>query len=228
MTYANSADVYNRIGITTDDVAVAVMTDFLTTADQMVNKATGREWNSAAETATEYIDGFDFYKDDYNDSFLYRLSQTDRRYENVRLSRGNISTLTSLEFLNLDGTVSTTVAATDVVTNNAFFKAGLLKLESNSVPSGFGNIKAVYTYGVASDNPDLTLVKELAAYYAGIQSFVAVSGGTFDDVTSFTLGSKSVSLGEPYVNIREGISQAKERIKEILKLLGARVDMEIV
>ena len=56
MTYASSADVYNRTGLTTNDVAVSVMTDFLATADIMVDRATGRNWNTAAATATDYID----------------------------------------------------------------------------------------------------------------------------------------------------------------------------
>ena len=146
----------------------------------------------------------------------------------MQLTRGNVSTLTSLKFLNLDGTVAATVQATDVVTNNTLFRAGLLKLEANSVPSGFGNIEAVYTYGVATNDPGVTLAKELAAYYAALQSFVAVSGGTFDDVTSFSLGNRTVSLGEPYVNIREAINQTLGHIERITKLIGGRIEMVVI
>jgi hypothetical protein len=63
---------------------------------------------------------------------------------------------------------------------------------------------------------------------ASIKAFVRLSGGSYDDATSYTLGSKSVTIGEVYVNIREVISQFEKRIEDILNKIGRRADIKAI
>jgi len=96
---------------------------------------------------------------------------------------------------------------------------GKLWFVDKSIPDGTQNVRVNYAYG-ASSVP--ALVTELSAILVSIRCYVNLSGGSYDDATSYTLGSKQISIGEVYVNIREVLSQFKNRKNEILDLLGRR------
>ncbi|KKM74418.1 hypothetical protein LCGC14_1400490 [marine sediment metagenome] len=226
--YTDSSNVYNTTGLTTDDVSVSVMDLFLTWTDDELDRVTGRQWNTAAATAIEFIDGARFFRYEPVNSHIYRWWETRRDKEKIMVARQNLSAIDNVTFLNIDGTSNAIVQATDIVTNSASFSEGEIVFLGDTVPYGFANIRVSYTYGIASDDARVNLVQELATILAGIRAFVSVSGGTFDDVTSYTLGSKSVSVGEPWVNLREAITQFKARKDEILRLLGGRLDMVFV
>ncbi len=92
-------------------------------------------------------------------------------------------------------------------------------------PFGTRNIRVDYTYG---NTTTPTYITELSILTASLQAFVNLSGGSFDDQTSFTLGSKSFTVGEAWVNIREVISQIKLRIDEIYKMIGRRANIAVI
>ena len=71
-------------------------------------------------------------------------------------------------------------------------------------------------------------IKELNILLASLQAYITISGGSFDDATSYQLGSKSATIGEVYVNIREVISQIQKRIDEILNMVGKRGDISVI
>ena len=63
---------------------------------------------------------------------------------------------------------------------------------------------------------------------AAVYSFVNLSGGSYDAATSYNLGSKSISIGEQYVNIREVLSQFDKKIANIYALVGKRAYISVI
>jgi hypothetical protein len=106
--------------------------------------------------------------------------------------------------------------------NVSYSNNGIMNFMGVEVPNGTNNLRIDYYYGEASTPAYIT---ELCVLMASVKAYVNLSGGSYDDATSYTLGSKSVTIGEVYVNIREVIDQFKKRIKEILDMVGKRADL---
>lgn len=64
-----------------------------------------------------------------------------------------------------------------------------------------------YWYGVY---PIPRIVERYCTIVAALRALSAQIGGTFDDVTSFSVPHMTGSLGEPYTNIRETMKQLRE------------------
>jgi len=125
--------------------------------------------------------------------------------------------MTSLEFLNDDGSVETELTENDDY--HVWNDTGKIRLITNTIPVGKGKkkVKAVYQYG-ASSAP--VTVRELCATLAGINALVNLTGGSYDDVTSFTLGPLSVGVGEPYFNMKAAIMEMRKSTKRLFNSIG--------
>ena len=106
--------------------------------------------------------------------------------------------------------------------NFSYRSNGILHLRGKDIPDGTDNIRIDYQYGSSSTPVYIT---DLSILLASLRAYINLSGGSYDDATSFSLGSKSVTIGEVYVNIREVISQFKKRIEELLNGIGKRADI---
>ena len=123
--------------------------------------------------------------------------------------------LVNLESLEID--------STSVTTTNVFqYKdVGQLTLgtdaEYTNFKAGRQTVETKYFFGVWNQytNNVSALIKKYTAITAAMMSLASQIGGTYDDVTVFSLGPMSGSLGEPYTNIREGILKLKEERKRI-------------
>ncbi len=74
------------------------------------------------------------------------------------------------------------------------------------------------------DADQLRLLSVFHYVVGGMMALVNISGGSYKDVSTYTLGRKTFSIGQVYVNIRESIIQMKARIDEITGHLGYRFD----
>jgi hypothetical protein len=79
--------------------------------------------------------------------------------------------------------------------------------ESDEDPKG---IVIAYAYGYASVP---AIIKKAAANMAARSLLMQQVGGTYDDVTSFTIPEMSASLGEPWTQIRETIQRLTDEWK---------------
>lgn len=100
-----------------------------------------------------------------------------------------------------------------------FESYGKLWFIEKSIPDGTQNVRVTYKYG-ASSVP--ALVAELSAIFVAIRVYVNITGGSYDDPTSYSIGSKSISIGEVYVNVAQVLKNYRQRVKEILDALGRR------
>lgn len=90
---------------------------------------------------------------------------------------------------------------------------------------GVRNVRVKYLVGADITTPKYALALDLITVYAALMSAVAITGGSFDDETSFTLGAKSVTIGEVYVNVAEVVKQLSAEIVQLKKLVGDRVSV---
>jgi len=190
-----------------------VLAKFLGPASREAEKMTSNYWGPV-KTTTQYFDGYDDGYPHTNGPFG---NQIDNGYE-FELNKRGVATITSLKFLDKTGAVSSTVDSTNyrIVTDGDEDNDSRL-LISVDIPNGKANVQVIYTHGYTTV-PDL--VQELAALLGGLRALVNISGGSYKDVTSYSLGRKSFGLGEVYVNIRETITQMKRRIDDISNELG--------
>lgn len=185
------------------------LNSFIASAMEEVNALTGNNWDTTT-SYTEYFDGYDTqYPKTDEKPYGYDLT-TSPEFE---LKRKGIVSITSVEFLDYEGNVSSSPTA-DMI---QFETSGRVILNGASVPNGKKNVKIVYTQGYSSIP---ALVKELTSTLIAIKVFASITGGSYDDATMFTLGRKTISIGEVYVNVREAVNQFRNRMNEILDVLG--------
>lgn len=84
-------------------------------------------------------------------------------------------------------------------------------------PYNYNDIRITGTYG-QSDIP--TAIEQLTKYIAAIRIFVHITGGSYNDVTSWSLGEYNESLGEPYTNLRASIVMLETEIKKLRERTG--------
>ncbi len=106
------------------------------------------------------------------------------------------------------------------ISNMDISPEGRLTFLNNTIPDGVRNIRIVYNKGKSSVPNE---IKELCALYAGLRAYANITGASYDALTSYNIGNKSVTIGEQYVNVREVVDQFRKRIVEILKNYGRRV-----
>jgi hypothetical protein len=182
----------------------------------------GTSWVDLTETAQ--TTGTDIFtaSGDLTWSFPYGWTETTVNSVSGFWIRGTLTDDYSVDpviaTLSLNDSISTIVEPYQWIlkANNMLNFAGL------SVPNGTDNIRVDYNYGRTTTPSYIT---DLSIALASLRAFVGLSGGSFDDATSYTLGSKSVTIGEVYVNIREVIAQINKRIDSLYNLTGKRANV---
>lgn len=196
-----------------------VLSSYLASIVREVEKMTGNYWGTP-KTSIQFFDG---YTSGY--------PQTDEPYGNqieaypeYNLKYMGINSITSIEFLDRQGNVDTTLDTTQyrIVTEDSLNDYQDSRVLINTtIPNGKANVKITFVHGY-SVIPDLA--KELASYVGGMMALVNISGGSYKDVSTYTLGRKTFSIGQIYVNVRESIDQMKGRIDSLLTNLGGNFD----
>jgi len=116
--------------------------------------------------------------------------------------------------MTLRDSINTVVEQRQVLLQN-----NTLNFMGIGVPNGTSNVRVDYNYGQTTTP---SYIEELSILMTAVKAYVNLSGGSYNDATSYTLGSKAVTIGEVYVNIREVIDQFKKRIDEIQRMIGRR------
>jgi len=189
-----------------------VLSTYLEPASREVDKLTWNYWGTN-KTSYEYFDGYDSGYPQTDEPFGTQIES----YPEFRLKYGGVSSITSVLFLDREGNTDTTLDSDDyrIITDDDMQESRLLI--NKTIPNGKANVKVTYVHGYSSVP---ALIQELTALVAGVMSFVNVTGGSYDAITSWTIGRKGFTQGEQWVNIREVLSQMKARIDSILEHYG--------
>ncbi|HHA19626.1 MAG TPA: hypothetical protein ENK70_07975 [Methylophaga sp.] len=118
---------------------------------------------------------------------------------------------------------SLTINSTSVTPSNVYIYTGIeggamIKLKNDAEKTVFDDSKPqlvdiTYKYGTQSVPRN---IKRLTAVLASIMTLVSQIGGTYNDITSFSVPEFTAGLGEPYTNIRETVNRLE---KEALSLM---------
>jgi len=98
---------------------------------------------------------------------------------------------------------------------------GRVIIDRTTLPLGKRNIRVDYREGYPDGIPDNA--REMIAMAAGLMMFASTVGASYDDVTNISIGDQSVQIGEVYVNIREIVSQFRDRFEELAKTVGREI-----
>lgn len=192
------------------------LTSYLPQIVREVDKITGDYWGTPKSTI-EYLDG---YSSGYPQTDKPYGTQIED-YAEFILKYSGLNSITSILFLDRQGETDQTLETTDyrIITeeNNNYDMQESRLLINRTIPNGKANIKVTYNHGYVSV-PEL--IQELASYVGGVMALVNISGGSYDDISTYSFPEGSVSIGQVYVNIRESITQLKKRVDEIKELFG--------
>jgi hypothetical protein len=213
VTKANTKVIYANY-VYCPKMSDTILTTFIAAASKQVEKATNNYWG-ASTSAIEYFDGYDSGYPQTDEPFGTQIEQL----QEVQLKYRGIISITSILFLDRTGATDKTLSTDDyrIVIDDEKNESRIIF--NTTIPNGKMNVKVTYLHGYSAV-PDL--VQKLAALIGGLMAMVNISGGSYKDVTSYTIGRKTISIGEVYVNVREVINQLNARIEKVTEDLGSR------
>lgn len=220
MAYCSRADVLRVSGISSTDLDEDDTTDDIADAEAYINDWTGKRWESAL-AVTEYFSGRAEQisaTDSVKIGQFY--SETEEDKYDIILSNYPVTSIDEFIFLDDDGTQDgdALVENTDY---HLWSDTGIIRLITSAIPVGKGKkkVKITYYYGTESVPRN---VRELTATIVAIKALVRLTGGSYNDITSYRLGPKEVGVGEPYMNMKAAIRELEKRRKDILNSLGRK------
>jgi len=192
-----------------------VLETYLAPSQVEAEKLTANYWGPI-KTSIQYFDG---YSSGYvHTDAPFGTDITDQ--PEFELKYSGIKTVEAVEFLDNTGDVQNDVEAEYIrLMIDDEYQDGRVIVTAGSIPNGKNNVRITYTHGYDS-TPDL--VQEMIALLGGVRALVNISGGSYKDVSTYSLGRKSFSIGQVYVNIESSIKQMKLRVKEITEELGEK------
>jgi len=188
-----------------------LISNLMTLAEDEVELKTGNYWG-AVKSSTETFDGRETGRYPTTDNPYVDVDYDDQ--DELQLSNKSVQTITSIKFLNQSGGEDYTLSSSSYTFNTN----GRIVFYSASLPVGKLNVEVVYTHGYATTP---TYIMQLVSLITGIMIFSNVTGGSYDDATSYSLGPVSVSIGEVYVNVAEQVRQLQRRIDPLLNKIGS-------
>lgn len=205
MAYVTAADVYREAGIPSDGSIISDddVTMHIESAESVVEQLLGTCFQPGGRQLTETYDG-----DDSNVLFL-------DHYPVISLDSLSIS----------DGTTPTSVTPSKVYVYNS---TGKLQLKTTAEVTLFNGgypqlVSVTYTYGEAASQR----IVHFTALVAAKMTLIQQVGGTFDDVTSYSLPELSANKGEPWTQIRETIQRVSDELKFMLEQGVVRIKPQV-
>lgn len=105
-------------------------------------------------------------------------------------------------------------------------KIGKLVLMSNAEKNYWASTRqGVNVHYYSGVYPIPYNVKRLTMVIAAMKSLAAQAGGTFDDITSYSIPEFTASKGEPYTNIREAMFRLKEEAERLISSMTKYVSI---
>ena len=194
-----------------------------------VDKLTGRKW----DTATDFSELMDYFKQRTSaEHTIYERSETSDEYAGedfVVVSNAYVplASVSKIEFYDKDGDEDTTAEldSTNYPDEWEWYSYGKILFKDLNLAKGYKKVKVTGTYGQETTP---ALVTELTCWMTGLRLYMNLSGGSYNDVTSYSLGGVAISVGEPYINIKEFMTQANRRIEQLIRIIGVRNIIRVV
>lgn len=193
-------DVYRKAGVDSSVISNEDVADHILEAGAEVNTLMGRSFKNA-QSVTEWHD-------------IEELDEDDR-IKIIFLDKRPIQSITSMVSYDKTDTAVITWTSDDYWID---LDIGTIRLKTKEFAQQNHRVKIVYTYGYEIVP---TNIKNLVGNIAAMRIITQQIGGTYDDVTSYSLPSGvSIGVGEPYTNMREALTRLEKANTEILKAIG--------
>jgi len=144
----------------------------------------------------------------------------------ILLEHYPVISITSLTTLDDDGdTVDTLTENTEY---HLFKDAGKIWIYSSKIPYGDNKKKIKIVYNAGTETVP-RIVQRLTSVIAAVNLLVYQMGGTYNDVTSYTLPEGiSVALGEPYTQIRETMNRLEKERDRLFNIVGREIRVAVI
>ena len=185
-----------------------ILYSYLEFASAEVDRLTGNHWGTAT-TRTDYFNGF--YSNYPSGDEPYSKNANDRQPE-FQLNYEGVNSITSVKFISQAGDEYQTLD-----TNQYRLVEDNRLIINATVPNGQANVEIIYEAGYESVP---ILISELTALIAGKMALVNISGGSYKDISTYSIGRKSFSIGMIYVNVESSLKRFEDRINTILDSFG--------
>ena len=197
--YCTTLDVYRKAGIDSTVIGEGDVADFIKESDGEIRAMYQKSFANAT-TETEWID-------------IENLDE-DEDIDTIFLDKRPVQSITSLESYDTGGTLITTWESSDYWLDSGM---GRIRLTSKTFAHQNHRVKVVYTYGYTAVP---TNIAALSATISGMRIIIQQIGGTYNDVTTYSLPSGvSIGVGEPYTNMRETVSRLEKEKDRLIKAI---------
>ena len=224
--YCQISDVRRACGVdSTSVVSDTNITEFISDAEAEIDIWTGKVYTSTA--ATEYYEGIPqeiSATQNIDEGVYFEIPREEKR--EILLDHYPVISITSLQWIDDDGTVNTSL--TENTDYHLWNSTGKVWIFTKNLPYGDNKkkVKIVYTYGTSSVP---RIVQRLASVIAGIHALVYQMGGTYNDVTSYSLPEGiNISLGEPYTQLRETLNRLEKERDYLFNMIGREIPTVVV
>lgn len=198
--YCSPMDVYRKAGIANDVVSEDDVADYITETMGEIHSIYQRSFGNA-QTKTQWIDIEDL--------------DEDEEIATIFLDYRPIQSITSMESYDTTDTLAKTWTASDYWID---LGPGVIRLRTKKFSHQNNRVKVVYTYGYSTVPAN---IKNLTATICAMRMLIQQIGGTYDDVTSYSLPSGvSIGVGEPYMNMTRAIEKLKDDKNTLIKNIG--------
>lgn len=200
LLYCTTSSVYRKAGIESTVVDEDDVADYIIEAMAEIDSLYQRSFGNA-QTKTEWFDIEDL---DENEAIT-----------ELYLGYRPVQSITSVIAYDKTDTLSVTYT-----TENYWLDKGIgrIRLKTKEFTHQNHRVKVIYTYGYTTVPVN---IKNLAATICAMRILLQQMGGTYDDVTSYTLPSGvSIGVGEPYMNMTRAIEKLEKEKNGLLKNIG--------
>ena len=206
--YCSVLDVYRKAGIDSNVISNEDVADHILEAGAEVDILMGRSFKNAQST-TEWHD-------------IEELDEDDR-IRTIFLDKRPVQSITSMVSYDKTDSVIETWTSDDYWID---LDIGTIRLKTKEFAQQNHRVKIVYTYGYEVIP---TNIRNLVGNIAAMRIITQQIGGTYDDVTSYSLPSGvSIGVGEPYTNMREALTRLEKANTEILQAIGVLKTLVLV
>jgi len=223
--YCNYTDVYNRTGLSTTEVASAIVDILIDDTTAEIEMLTGRKFTNA-NAVTQYFN-------------IDREDIIGNKQTTIVLDNYPIQSITSCLGLNNDGTTATTYgtltsvqigAGTYYTTDywldtsedtllNTDIPNGKIIFKTESFSQGTQKIKIAYTSGYSTVP---VAVRALATCLAGIRCWVRFLGGQYNRLDQYSIPQQNVSKGSIAERAKMNIDLLQDESERLLDRVGRR------
>jgi len=223
--YTSYTSVYAKTGLSTSEVASATVDLLILDAEAELEALTGRKFTNG-NSVTEYLSVRD--KDiigNAQTTFKVRFWPIQsvticNLLDSTGAASATLGTLTSAQIsAETYYTTDYWLDTSNDTANNLLVANGIFKLKTRTLSKGTQSIKVAYTHGY---NSVPQVIQNLATCLAGIRTWLAFMGASYNRLNSYQISETSVNKGDFYQRGQQNIQMLTDEANRLLDRIGRK------